>query len=95
MQGSVIKGAQCGDRVMISTAVEPSDVNIGRESYVWVSENGLDWQQIYQGTKDCLPSIFQFALFEFPNHSMGMSKYILFSGRAIKKDDCVTIAKML
>ncbi|MBR2628877.1 MAG: hypothetical protein IKD24_04250, partial [Alistipes sp.] len=66
VQGSVIKGTQCGDRVMISTAVEPSEVNLGSESYVWTSDNGLEWQQIYEGTKDCLPSIFQFALFEFP-----------------------------
>ena len=95
VQGSVIKGTQCGDRVMISTAVEPSDVNLGRESYVWTSDNGLEWQQIYHGTKDCLPSIFQFALFEFPNYYVEKPDRLLFSGRAVKKDDGVTITKML
>lgn len=95
VQGSVIKGTQCGDRVMISTAVEPSEVNLGRDSYVWTSENGLEWQQIYNGTKDCLPSIFQFALFEFPTYYEEKLERLLFSGRAVKKDDGVTIAKML
>lgn len=95
VQGSVIKGTQCGDRVMISTAVEPSDVNLGSESYVWTSDNGLEWQQIYEGTKDCLPSIFQFALFEFPNYYAEKPKMLLFSGRAVKNDDGVTITKML
>lgn len=95
VQGSVIKGTQCGDRVMISTAVEPSDVNLGRESYVWTSDNGLEWQQIYEGTKDGLPSIFQFALFEFPNYYAEKPTRLLFSGRAVKNDDGVTITKML
>lgn len=95
VQGSVIKGTQCGDRVMISTAVEPSEVNLGRDSYVWTSENGIEWQQIHKGTKDCLPSIFQFALFEFPNYYADKPKMLLFSGRAVKNDDGVTITKML
>lgn len=90
VQGSVIKGTQCGDRVMISTAVEPSEVNLGSESYVWTSDNGLEWQQIYEGTKDCLPSIFQFAQYEFPRYYTNNLTRLLFCGKAIRGQDCVT-----
>jgi hypothetical protein len=95
VQGSVIKGAQCGDMSLLSTAVEPSDVNLDRNAYVWRSNDGLNWSQIYQGTKDCLPSIFQFALFEFPNYYAEKPTRLLFSGRAVRKVDGATILKEL
>ena len=88
----MIKGTQCGDRVMISTAVEPSEVNLGRDSYVWTSENGLEWQQIHKGTKDCLPSIFQFAQYEFPRYYTSDLKRVMFCGKAMKGQDGVTIS---
>jgi hypothetical protein len=95
VQGSVIKGAQCGDVALVSTAVEPSDVNLDRNAYVWRSNDGLNWSQIYQGTKDSLPSIFQFALFETPQYYASTLKYAIFSGRAVRKIDGVTILKEL
>jgi hypothetical protein len=94
-QGSVIKGAQCGDMALLSTAVEPSDVNLDKNAYVWSSYDGLKWEQIYQGTKDCLPSISQFALFEIPQYYALTSKYAIFSGRAVRKIDGATILKEL
>lgn len=95
VQGSVIKGTQCGDVALVSTAVEPSEVNLDRNAYVWLSNDGLNWSQIYQGTKDSLPSIFQFALFETPQYYASTSKYAIFSGRAVRKIDGVTILKEL
>lgn len=95
VQGSVIKGAQCGDMALLSTAVEPSEVNLDKNAYVWLSKDGANWEQIYQGTKDCLPSIFQFALFETPQYYASTSKCAIFSGRAVRKIDGATILKEL
>ncbi len=95
VQGSVIKGAQCGDMALISTAVEPSEVNLDRNAYVWLSSDGTNWKQIYQGTKDRLPSIFQFALFEIPQYYTSVFKWAIFSGRAVRKIDGATILKEL
>ena len=95
VQGSVIKGSQCGDVALISTAVEPSEVNLDKNAYVWLSNDGTNWKQIYQGTKDCLPSIFQFALFETPQYYTSTSKYAVFSGRAVRMVDGATIIKEL
>ena len=95
VQGSVIKGVQCGDMLLISTAVEPSDVNLDKSAYVWTSADGTNWQQIYQDAKDCLPSIFQFALFEAPQYYTPTPKYAVFSGRAVRMSDGATIIKEL
>jgi hypothetical protein len=93
VQGSVIKGTQCGDVALISTAVEPSEVNLDKNAYVWHSNDGINWKHIYQGTKDCLPSIFQFALFEIPQYYTSVFKWAIFSGRAVKTVDGTTIIK--
>lgn len=91
VQGSVIKGVQSGDNLLISTAVEPSEVNLDRNAYIWSSINGMDWEQIYSGEKDCLPSIFQFAMYEFPQNYAKDSSKKLFCGKAMKEQDGVTM----
>lgn len=93
VQGSVIKGVQCGDKVLISTAVEPSEVNLDKNAYVWASVNGVDWEQIHEGTKDCLPSIFQFAMYEFPRYCTSDMTRAVFCGKAMERQDGVTICK--
>ena len=95
VQGSVIKGTQCGDMALISTAVEPSEVNLDQNAYVWLSKDGTNWEHIYRGTKDRLPSIFQFALFEIPQYYTSASKYAVFYGRAVRMVDGATIIKEL
>lgn len=92
VQGSVIKGAQCGDVALVSTAVEPSEVNLDKNAYVWLSTDGTNWEQIYQGTKDCLPSIFQFAMFEFPQYYTKEMGRMLFCGKAMRGVDYTTVS---
>ena len=85
VQGSVIKGGQVGDVAFISTTVEPSKVNTDKYAHLWVTKDGLHWEERYKAKKDWLPFIFQFGTFEFPQYS-GIDKLerLYFSGRALK-----------
>ena len=86
VQGSVIKGGQVGDVAFISTTVEPSNVNTDKWAHLWVTKDGLHWEERYKAKKDCLPAtLFQFGTFEFPQY-YGIEKLerLYFSGRALK-----------
>lgn len=85
VQGSVIKGGQVGDVAFVSTTVEPSEVNTDKYAHLWVTKDGLHWEERYKAKKDWLPFIFQFGTFEFPQY-YGMEKLerLYFSGRALK-----------
>lgn len=85
IQGSAIKGGQVGDVSFLSTTVEPSEVNTDKYAYLWVTKDGLHWEERYKAKKDCWPSIFQFGTFEFPQYE-GIEKLerLYFSGRALK-----------
>lgn len=84
VQGSVIKGGQVGDVAFISTTVEPSKVNTDRYAHLWVTKDGLHWEERYKAKKDWLPFIFQFGTFEFPQYNVEKLDRLYFSGRALK-----------
>lgn len=93
VQGSVIKGGQVGDVAFISTTVEPSKVNTDKYAHLWVTKDGLHWEERYKAKKDWLPAtLFQFGTFEFPQY-YGIEKLdrLYFSGRALKGLDGKTI----
>ena len=86
VQGSVIKGGQVGDVAFISTTVEPSKVNTDKWAHLWVTKDGIHWEERYKAKKDWLPAtLFQFGTFEFPQY-YGIEKLerLYFSGRALK-----------
>lgn len=86
VQGSVIKGGQVSDVAFISTTVEPSKVNTDKYAHLWVTKDGLHWEERYKAKKDWLPAtLFQFGTFEFPQY-YGIEKLerLYFSGRALK-----------
>ena len=86
VQGSVIKGGQVGDVAFISTTVEPSKVNTDKYAHLWVTKDGLHWEERYKAKKDWPPAtLFQFGTFEFPQY-YGIEKLerLYFSGRALK-----------
>jgi hypothetical protein len=87
VQGPVIKGAQIGDVSMISTDVEPSDVNTTRNAYVWITKDGLKWEELYHAEKDFLnPTLFQFGAFDLPQYSPDYKGNKLYAiGKALKK----------
>lgn len=86
LQGSVIKGGQVGDVAYISTTVEPSEVNTDKYAHLWVTKDGMHWEEKYKAKKDWLPaSLFQFGTFEFPQYyDIEKLERLYFSGRALK-----------
>lgn len=94
IQGSAIKGGQTGDVSYLSTTIEPSEVNKDHFSHIWVTKDGLHWEDKFKAEKDCWPSTFQFGTFEFPQNAYQDGK-LWFSGRALKgydnKSSCIEI----
>ena len=91
IQGSGIYAVQNGNLMMVSTTVEPSEVNKDQASHLWYSWDGHDWKELISFEKDCLPkTYFQFGSIRFP-HYEGESDYIVFHGRALKKLDGKTM----
>lgn len=86
IQGSAIKGGQTGDVSYLSTTIEPSEVNKDRFAHIWVTKDGLHWEDKFKAEKDCWPSIFQFGTFEFPQNAYHEGR-LWFSGRALKGYD--------
>lgn len=86
VQGPVIRGAQFGDVAMISTDVEPSEVNKTKNAYVWITRDGLHWEELCHAEKDVLPSmLFQFGVFDMPQYApdyKGDKIYV--TGKAVK-----------
>lgn len=86
IQGSAIKGGQTGDVSYLSTTIEPSEVNKDRFAHIWVTKDGLHWDDKFKAVKDLWPSIFQFGTFEFPQNAYQDGR-LWFSGRALKGYD--------
>lgn len=84
IQGSAIKGGQVGDISFLSTTIEPSEVNKDKNAHLWVTKDGLHWEERFKAKKDWLPSIFQFGTFEFPQYEVDKIDRLYFSGRALK-----------
>ena len=86
IQGSAIKGGQTGEVAYLSTTIEPSEVNKDCFSHIWVTKDGINWQEVMKAEKDCWSAIFQFGTFEFPQDAYNNGK-LWFSGRALKGFD--------
>ena len=86
VQGPVIRGAQFGDIAMISTDVEPSEVNKTKNAYVWLTRDGLHWEELCHAEKDCLnPTLFQFGVFDLPQYASDYKGNKIFvTGKAVK-----------
>jgi hypothetical protein len=67
VQGSVVHGVQTDRYCVLSTTVEPTEVNKSNYSYLWFSENGIEWEEIFKGKKDVLhKQFFQYGCWTFP-----------------------------
>lgn len=95
IQGSGIYAVQVGEHMMISTTVEPSDVNVDQSAHLWYSVGGDKWEEIASYKKDVLPkTYFQFGSITFPQYET-TPEYLLWNGRAIKKIDGKTVSVKL
>ena len=86
VQGPVIRGAQFGEIAIISTDVEPSEVNKTKNAYVWMTRDGEHWEELCHAEKDFLPSmLFQFGVFDLPQYSSDYNgNKIYVTGKAVK-----------
>jgi len=83
VQGSVISAVQVGDKVCLSTAIEPSEVNKEEYVYLWYSPNGIDWQEIYKVKHDALSlKYFQFSRMQFPYNAI-LDGNVIVTGHAV------------
>ena len=87
IQGSAVKGGQSRNISFLSTTVEPSGVNLDKDAHIWITKDGMHWEDVYSATKDCWPPIFQFGTFEFPQYLEPITDRLYFSGRALKGYD--------
>lgn len=89
IQGSGIYGGQIGEYGFLSTTIEPSNINKDKNSYLWMSKDGINWKQICYFKKDFMPTnAFQFGSIRFPTYNMNkISNNFIFSGRSLRKID--------
>ena len=87
VQGPVIRGTQMGDVAMISTDVEPSEVNKTKKAFVWITQDGMNWHVLCEAEKDPLhPTLFQFGVFDLPQYQPEYhGKDVYVTGKAVKK----------
>lgn len=91
IQGSGIYAAQVGGCFLVSTTVEPSAVNVDKNSHLWLSRDGEQWKEIAAYRKDLLKmTYFQFGSLRFPTYD-GETDHIIFTGRALHHIDGKTV----
>lgn len=97
IEGSGIYAGQNNNFCFVSTTVEPSKVNLDRNSHLYISENGLDWKEIVKYKKDIWhKSAFQFGSIQFPRYETNNEQFlIVYSGRALKKIDGKTVIQKI
>ncbi|UZD64729.1 hypothetical protein [Marinobacter sp. AN1] len=83
--GSVFYGCKVGNHLVFSTAVEPSDVNTGKEAEVWHSSEGEHWNRLLCFPKDRLSmKYFQYGQVLFPQVSEGAGNTLYCTPFAVK-----------
>lgn len=86
VEGSVFHGIRRGDRLLFSTACEPSRVNTRRVAEVWMSTQEAGWCRIAHFEKDWLPmKLFQYGQVLFPAGT-GESGYLWLTPFATRGD---------
>lgn len=91
IQGSGIYAVDTRNGYAVSTTVEPSTVNLDKNSHLWFSHDGNTWKEICSFPKDkWKTTIFQFGSIRFPHYAV-QSENLIVTGRAIKCLDQSTL----
>lgn len=90
-EGSCIYACRFGDLYAITTAVEPSPVNLDAWVSLWLSRDGVTWKRAYRAEKDRWNAhYFQFGSLILPSGTSDQD-LIFFSGQAVKGIDGKTL----
>jgi len=94
--GSCIYGCKCGCWYVISTTVECFRRFKTNQATLWISRDGLNWQQVWQAEKDNWPQkVFQYGSIVLPRRGWDRD-LIVFSGQALKGiDGAICIAEIV
>lgn len=83
IEGSCIYACRCGPWYVLSSSVEPSDVNRSRDAALYVSRDGDNWRPIYRAKKDGWHDrYFQFGSIALPRGE-SPDETLLFSGQSL------------
>jgi hypothetical protein len=96
IDGSSLYAADFGKMGLISTCVEPSQINTGRHSSLYSSEDGANWTRQLSLRKDCWhDALFQFGLIVLPYVQSQNPEYGMFSGQALSHNhDKISLFKL-
>lgn len=95
IQGSGIYAVKCGNKMMVSTTVEPSEVNKDKYSHLWFSKDGHHWTEIDSFKKDLWHiRYFQFGSIRFPYYEVD-SEFLVYTGRALNGIDGKTVIRII
>ena len=87
LNGSSLYGTQIAGYNVLSTTVEPSDINQSRDAEVWLQERDGNWAHILSGRKDWFPGLpFQFGSWVLPTGATN-EPFLFVSGQSLKKYD--------
>ncbi len=91
IQGSVLSGVSNANKAVLSTTVEPSEINTDVHTYIWYSENGYEWKVICKFKKDFLSmKYFQYGRVKFPRNAI-VADRVYFFGQALDRIDNKTV----
>lgn len=84
LPGSCLHGCRFGDVLALSTSVEASPVNQGRNAELWVSRDALKWERVCERQKDRWHALaFQFGSLILPSGS-GPKGPVVFSAQSLE-----------
>lgn len=82
LAGSCLHCGRFGEWMVVATACEPSQVNLGRECHLLASKDAANWARIASATKDRWdPTYFQFGTFVLPHAES--PRFLAYAGQAL------------
>jgi len=85
--GSSLYGVKVAGFNVLSTTVEPSDINQSKDAEVWLQKRDGNWTQMLSGRKDWLPGLpFQFGSWVLPTGATN-EPFLFVSGQSLRKYD--------
>ncbi|WP_082232889.1 hypothetical protein [Halobacillus massiliensis] len=87
IEGSAFYTLECGGTLLVSTVVEPSDINKTKYAKIYISKDGESWRELYSQKKDVWHlKYFQYGSLILPQGLSGDSVIYAY-GQGVQKDD--------
>lgn len=92
IEGSAFYCSQFDSSLVVSTVVEPSEVNKSKYAKIYISKDGEEWRELYSRHKDCWHlKYFQYSALMLPQ-AINRNSILYAYGQGIRRDDgCLLI----